>query len=84
MKAFSALLAICTGKTPATDELPEQRPVARSFDVFYDLRRNKWLRKTMVRLVIWDAIAPIMTSLLWLRRSLDTFYYNMFGSSLTL
>ena len=37
-KLFSALLAICTGNSPVTDEFPAQRPVTRSFDVFFDLR----------------------------------------------
>ena len=38
MKAFSALLAICAGNSPAHGEFPTQRPVTRSFDVFFDLR----------------------------------------------
>ena len=42
---ISALLAICTGNSQVTDEFPAQRPVARSFDVFFDLRPNKRLRK---------------------------------------
>ena len=38
---FSALLAICVGNSPVTDEFPTQRPVTRSFD----LRLNKLLSK---------------------------------------
>ena len=45
METFFALLALCAGKSPVTDELPSQRPVARSFDVFFDLRLNKRLSK---------------------------------------
>ena len=45
MEAFSALLALCAGNSPVTDEFPPQRPVARSFNVFFDLRLNKWLSK---------------------------------------
>ena len=45
MKAFSALLAICVGNSPVTGEFPTQRPVTRSFDVFFDLHLNKRLRK---------------------------------------
>ena len=45
METFSALLAICTGNSPVTGEFPAQRPVTRSFDVFFDLRLNKRLRK---------------------------------------
>ena len=53
MEAFSAL--------QATGEFPTQRLVTRNFDVLFDLRLNKWLSKQW--LVIWDAIATIMTSL---------------------
>ena len=45
METFSALLAICAGNSPVTGEFPTQRPVTRSFDVFYDLRLNKRLSK---------------------------------------
>ena len=45
METFSALLAICAGNSPVTGELPAQRPVTRSFDVFFDLRLNKRLSK---------------------------------------
>ena len=45
METFSALLAICAGNSPVPDEFPAQRPVTRSFDVFFDLRLNKGLSK---------------------------------------
>ena len=45
MKIFFALLAICAGNSPVLGEFPAQRPVTRSFDVFFDRRLNKWLRK---------------------------------------
>ena len=45
METFSALLAICVGNSPVTGEFPVQRPVTRSFDVFFDLRPNKRLSK---------------------------------------
>ena len=41
MKTFSALLAICAGNSPVPGEFPTQRPVTRSFDVYFDLRPNK-------------------------------------------
>ena len=64
METFSALLAICAGNLPVTGEFPAQRPVTRSFDVFFDLRLIKQLSKqTIMRLVIWDAVAPTMKSL---------------------
>ena len=44
-KLFSALLAFCAGNSPVTGEFPAQRPVTRSFDVFFDLRWNKRLSK---------------------------------------
>ena len=43
METFSALLALCAGNWPVTGELPAQRPVMLSFDVFFDLRLNKRL-----------------------------------------
>ena len=45
IETFSALLAICTGNSPVTGEFLSQRPVTRSFDVFFDLRLNKRLSK---------------------------------------
>ena len=45
METFSALLAICARNSPVTGEFPTQRPVTRSFDVFFDLRPNKRLSK---------------------------------------
>ena len=45
METFSALLAICAGNSPLTGEFPTQRPVTRSFDVFFDLHLNKRLSK---------------------------------------
>ena len=45
METFSALLAICAGNSPVTGEFPAQRPVTRSFEVFFDLRLNKRLSK---------------------------------------
>ena len=45
METFSALLAICAGNSPVPGEFPTQRPVTRSFDVFFGLRLNKRLSK---------------------------------------
>ena len=45
MEFFFALLAVCAGNSPVSGELPAQRPVTRSFDVFFDLRLNKRLSK---------------------------------------
>ena len=35
METFSALLAICAGNSPVLGEFSAQRPVTRSFDVFF-------------------------------------------------
>ena len=43
--SFSALLARCAGNSPVTGEFPAQRPVARSFDVFFRLCLNERLSK---------------------------------------
>ena len=43
METFSALPAIYAGNSPVPG--PTQRPVTRSFHVFFDLRLNKWLSK---------------------------------------
>ena len=43
METLSALLTICAGNSPVTGEFPTQRPVTRSFDVYFDLRPNKRL-----------------------------------------
>ena len=45
VETFSALLALCTGNSPVNGGLPSQRPVTRSFDVFFNLRLNKRLSK---------------------------------------
>ena len=45
METFSALLALCAGNSLVTGDFPSQRPVTRSFDVFFDLRLNKRLSK---------------------------------------
>ena len=44
MEIFSALLAFYVGNSPVNGEFPAQRPVTRSFDVFFDLRLiNGWV-----------------------------------------
>ena len=45
METLSALLAICAGNSPVPGEFPAQRPVTRSFDVFFDPRPNQRLSK---------------------------------------
>ena len=45
METFTALLAIYVGISPVSGDFPAQRPVTRSFDIFFDLRLNKRLSK---------------------------------------
>ena len=45
METFSALLALCAGNSPVTGEFSTQRPVTRSFDIFFNLRLNIRLSK---------------------------------------
>ena len=72
MEIFSASLAICAGNSSVSGEFPAQRPVTRSFDVFFDLRLNKrlskqswgWWFKTLSR-PIWrhrNVVIHVLTS----------------------
>ena len=45
METFTALLAFCVGNSPVTGEFPSQKPMTRSFDVFFYLRLNQQLSK---------------------------------------
>ena len=45
METFSALLAICAGNSSVPGEFPAHRPVTWGFDVFFDLRPNKWFNR---------------------------------------
>ena len=45
METLSALLATCAGISPITGVFPRQRPVTRSFEVFFDWRLHTRLSK---------------------------------------
>ena len=45
VETFTALLASCAGNSSVTGEFPAQRPVTRSFDIFFDLHPNKRFSK---------------------------------------
>ena len=57
MGTFSALLVLCAGNASVTGEFRTQRPVTRSFDVYFDLCLNKqssiqswgWWFETLLR-----------------------------------
>ena len=57
METFSTLLAICAGNSLVPGEFLAQRPVMRSFDVFFDLRLNKRLS--------WDWWFETLSRPLW-------------------
>ena len=60
METFSALLAICAGNTPVTGH----RTKASDAELWCFLwSAPETVEYTMLRLMIWDAIVPIMTSL---------------------
>ena len=66
METFSALLAICAGNSPVTGEFPTQRPVTRSFDVYFDLRPNERLSKQW-----WGWWLETLSRSLWRHRNAD-------------
>ena len=47
METFSESLVLCAGNSPVPGEFPTQRPVTRSFDVYFDLRPDKLLSKQL-------------------------------------
>ena len=64
METFSVLLAISAGNSPVPGEFPAQRPVTRSFDVFFYLRLNKRLSKQS-----WDWWFETLPCSLWRHRN---------------
>ena len=64
METFSALLALCDGNSPVTDEFLWQVPVTRSFEVFFDLCLNKRLSKQS-----WDWWVETPSKGKWFRAS---------------
>ena len=67
---FFALLAICAGNS---GEFPTQRPVTRSFDVYFDLRPNKRLSKQS-----WGWWFETPSRPLWLNKK--DFLYRAYGN----
>ena len=69
METFSVLLAICAGNSPLPGEFPAQRPVTRSFKVFFDLRLNKRLSKQS-----WGWWFVTLSRPLWRHCNAPSFY----------
>ena len=69
MENFSALLAICAGNSPVPGEFPAQRPMARCFDVFFNLRLNKRLSKQS-----WGWWFETLSCQLWRHRNVLLYF----------
>ena len=79
METFSALLTLCVGNSQVTGEFLAQRPVMRSFDVFFGLRLNKRLSKQS-----WGWWFKTPSRSLWRHCNEATTYYlwrHIYGSS---
>ena len=64
MEPFSALLAVCEGNSPVIGEFPAQRPVTRSFDVFFNLRLNKRLNnQDNTQVILYSVHASLCVAL---------------------
>ena len=79
METFSALLDFCAGNSPVPGEFPAQRPVTRSFEVFFDLRPNKRLSKQS-----WGWWSETPSSSLWRHRNVKAAGYDCVAVYLTL
>ena len=71
---ISALLALCAGNSPVPDEFLSQRPVTRSFDVFFNLRLNKRLSKQS-----WGWWFEMPSRPLWRHGSATRYYLKLLG-----
>ena len=61
METFSALLAICAGNSPVTGEFPSPKNSDSELWCFLSSAPEWTIEQTIVRVVIWDAIEPIVT-----------------------
>ena len=79
MKIFSALLVLREWNSPVTGEFPSQRPVTRSFDVFFDPRPNKRLSKQSRRLWFETSSRSLWRhcNVIWVLSMTHTWCHNM-------
>ena len=77
MAIFSVLLALCEGNPPVAGGFPSQRPVTRSFGIFFSFAPEKTVEETIESTVIWDAIPLIMKPLQWEIIIIHYYYYYM-------
>ena len=80
METFSALLAICARNSPVPGEFPTQRPVTRSFDVFFNLRLKKRLSKQSSSWWFETLLRPLWChhNVLWMTDNLSFRWINCF------
>ena len=78
METFFASLAICAGNSPVSGEFPAQRPVTRSFDVFFELRLNERLSKQS-----WGWWSETPSCPLWRHSDASLIFHNQYPISLT-
>ena len=76
METFSALLAISAGNSPVSGEFPAQRPVTRSFDVFFDLCLDGRLSKHS-----WGWWLGTLSGPLWRQSDVTTMLLKRHGVS---
>ena len=60
------------GEFPVTSEFLAQRPVTRSFDIFFDLCLNKWLSKQS-----WGWWFEMLPRLLWRHCNVNVYVYQI-------
>ena len=80
METLSALLILCAENSPITGEFPAQRPVTRSFDVFFDLRLNKRLNKWWFETPswsLWRHFNGISHQRQWSKSENDVYIYHI-------
>ena len=70
MEKFSASLALCAWSSPVTGEFLTQRPVTRSFDIFFHLCLNKRLSNQP-----WGWWFETLSRPLWRRTAMDICFY---------
>ena len=81
METFSAWLSICAENSPVTGEFIAQRPVTRSFDVFFDLRPNARFSKQSWGWWFETSSRPLLRQSNALSPSRRTFERNMHSYS---
>ena len=87
METYSVLLALYEGNSPVTGGFPSQRPVTRSFGVFFDLHldkhlskqsRHRWFESVQIRRQsISGALSGIQESLCIIGKTLQQISFSL-------